>query len=85
MVPGMSDESRNEEGTGAESTGAESTGAPKPDKDANLGDLGDAGHAFDQTNGLIDGLEGESDGEAEEGDTDAGDGTIVPPVLPSGR
>jgi hypothetical protein len=83
MVRGMSDESRNEN----------VTGGPAPDKDANLGELGDAAHPFDQTNGLIDGLEGESDGEAEESpsdsaearDTGRDDGTIVPPVLPAGR
>jgi hypothetical protein len=82
----MSTESRNED----------LSGEPAPDKNANLSDLGDAGHPFDQTNGIVDGLEGESDGEAEastSGTTDLddtlpdadGDGSIAPPVLPSGR
>ena len=78
----MNDESRNEN----------VTGEPAPDKDANLGDLGDVSHPFDQTNGLIDGLEGNSDGFADPADTDAArrdaddtDDGIVPPVLPAGR
>jgi hypothetical protein len=63
----------------------------KPDLGTNLGDLGDPGHTFDQTNGLVDGLEGNTDGFADTGDTDAADrdaaggedidgvGPLVPP------
>jgi hypothetical protein len=69
----------------------------KPDRGANLGDLGDPGHMFDQTNGLVDGLEGNTDGSADDGATDAagGDGGKVgdidgsdddlTPVVPPGR
>jgi hypothetical protein len=35
---------------------------------SNLGDLGDPAHPFDQTNGIVEGLEGDSD-EADTGDT----------------
>jgi hypothetical protein len=35
---------------------------------SNLGDLGDPSHPFDQTNGIVEGLEGDSD-EADAGDT----------------
>lgn len=59
-----------------------------PGQDANLSDLGDPGHVFDQTNGLVD-LGGETDEMAEDstsradrmGDDDAGG----PVPFPSSR
>lgn len=56
-------------------------------KEQNLGSLGDAGHTFDQTNGLVDGLQGESDGFAEDnGDgTDGGDDSAVPLISPDSQ
>jgi hypothetical protein len=67
----------------------------KPDLGANLGDLGDPGHMFDQTNGLVDGLEGNTDGSADAtdaagrggddvGDIDGSDGDLTP-LVPPGR
>ncbi|WP_022887014.1 hypothetical protein [Glaciibacter superstes] len=59
----MTNESSNEE--------ADAAGDTTPDDKANLGDLGDVSHPFDQTNGIVDGLEGNSDGQAEENTSDS--------------
>jgi hypothetical protein len=64
------------------------------DRDANLGDLSDPddpGHVFDQTNNMVDGLQGETDEEAndETSRADRGgdglDGTGGPLPFPSSR
>ena len=47
--------------TGNEDVSGGAGQAAEPDEQ-NLGSLGDAGHTFDQTNGLVDGLQGNSDG-----------------------
>ncbi|MFZ7087229.1 hypothetical protein [Curtobacterium sp. RRHDQ10] len=56
-----------------------------PDRDAagtdSLADLDSPGHLFDQTNGLADGLNGDSDGTAESdvtSDAERGDSDVVP-------
>lgn len=46
----------------------DSTGSTGGTGGSNLGDLGDPAHPFDQTNGIVEGLEGNSD-EADNGDT----------------
>ncbi|RNE62520.1 hypothetical protein EEJ31_07830 [Cryobacterium tepidiphilum] len=62
--------------------------AAEPDEQ-NLGSLGDAGHTFDQTNGLVDGLQGNSNGFAEDNDegdgTDGGDDSAVPLISPESQ
>jgi hypothetical protein len=56
----MSDEQNDEQGT---------------ERENNLGDLAnDAGHAFDQTNGMADGLVGDDDAPEHQRDGAAGDG-----------
>ena len=54
-------------GSGSGSSGSSSAGTGG----SNLGDLGDPAHPFDQTNGIVEGLEGDSD------EADAGDSTPV--------
>jgi hypothetical protein len=51
--------------TGTDSTGSASTGTERDGLAALAGDDDSIGHVFDQTNGVIDGLEGDSDGSAE--------------------
>lgn len=85
----MTNESFNEEADAAGDT----TPANK-----NLGDLGDVSHPFDQTNGIVDGLEGDTDGMAEEKRSDSAEsdveatrpeneddegGNVTPPIPPT--
>jgi hypothetical protein len=52
--------------TAGERTDAATTGTgSRPDGLASLGDDDSIGHVFDQTNGVIEGVEGDSDGTAE--------------------
>jgi len=51
------------------------SGDTNPD-DQNLSALGDPAHAFDQTNGIVDGLEGREDDQE-----DDVDGPALPPRL----
>jgi hypothetical protein len=53
---------------GAAGAGTASGGTAGGTGGSNLGDLGDPAHPFDQTNGIVEGLEGDSD-EADTGDT----------------
>jgi hypothetical protein len=57
--------------------------ATTPEHDAeSLADLDDPGHLFDQTNGLADGLNGDSDGTAESDDASAADREPVDGINP---
>jgi hypothetical protein len=58
-------------GSSATSNGSPSGSSAAGTGGSNLGDLGDPAHPFDQTNGIVEGLEGDSD----EADADAGDTT----------
>jgi len=66
-----------------------SKGQAAASDEQNLGSLGDPGHTFDQTNGLVDGLQGNSNGFAEDNDegggTDDGDASAVPLIAPDNR
>jgi len=76
----MSDATGNEEVSGTARQEPESV------RGDNLGSLGDPGHTFDQTNGLVDGLEGNTDGFAEDSDQgDDGDESAVPLIAPENR
>jgi hypothetical protein len=91
MEPGMGTADMDSAGMDSDDLTPEDLTADKPDLGTNLGNLGDPGHMFDQTNGLVDGLEGNTDGFADTGDTDAADrdaaggddidgvGPVVPP------
>ena len=48
-------------GTGDTDAVAASDTGPGSDQGDNLGSLGDPAHPFDQTNGIVEGLEGDSD------------------------
>ncbi len=70
------------------------SGDTTPEKEPNLSGLGDVGHPFDQTNDIVEGLEGDSDGWAEENTSDSDepddDGGVIPvlpfaPIVPPGR
>lgn len=49
---------------------AGAAGDTTPEKSANRSGLGDPGHTFDQTNGLVNGLQGDTDGLADENTSD---------------
>jgi hypothetical protein len=83
----MSHATGNEDVSGTERSVAAGH-EPEPVHEDNLGSLGDVGHTFDQTNGLVDGLEGNSDGFAQdndEGDDVDGDESAVPLIAPEDR
>jgi hypothetical protein len=65
---------------GANVEHTDASGRVAPEREANLSGLDDPGHVFDQTNGLVDGLQGETDEEAEDSTSRAdrtGDGSPV--------
>jgi hypothetical protein len=83
----MSHATGNEEVSGTERSGT-APQEPETVQEDNLGSLGDPGHTFDQTNGLVDGLEGNTDGFAEDndqGDGIDGDDNAVPLIAPENR
>lgn len=47
--------------TVADETVAEPAPGDEPQRSRNIGDLGDIGHPFDQTNGIVEGLDGDAD------------------------
>jgi hypothetical protein len=71
LTTGVSNGSPSGTPSNGSPSGATANGSPSSagaTGGGNLGDLGDPSHPFDQTNGIVEGLEGDSD-EADAGDT----------------